>query len=298
MSQKTTDVKVTAWIHGSTNNNVGAWAALLNSSTGRELTIKGGEFDTTSARMELTAAVQTLEKLDYPCTVEIMSDNNNIVRGGNEWIYTWVKQEWRNSRGKVKKNIDLWQRLLAQLNKHSVTFTKVRTNDGIPQSEYIDKIAWETRRDLVIDMLNAEDDVYLFMGSRDATEKMVEDAKILVRRVYDMRRNEFEANPWVIVDDANVGIAKAVVEAANALRMNNIVVIGIGDKPENGGSESGYYLQAGKNFTERNQQMALLAKRGYFIHDGLSANTSYTYNYMRFELEKPTRIWNDYLIHA
>lgn len=108
------------------NPGAGGWGAvLLYGEHKRE--ISGGEAETTNNRMELTAVIEGLEHLKYPCEVDVYSDSAYTVNAFTEgWVYGWAKNGWKKGDGKAVLNDDLWKRLLSLTQKHEVTFHKVK----------------------------------------------------------------------------------------------------------------------------------------------------------------------------
>ena len=67
---------------------------------------------TTNNRMELMAAIVGLEALIKPCEVELYSDSKYVVDAFNQnWIGSWLRNDWKNSAKKPVKTKELWQRL-------------------------------------------------------------------------------------------------------------------------------------------------------------------------------------------
>ncbi len=86
----------------------------------------GAEVQTTNNRMELMAVIAGLQKLKYPCIVEIYSDSAYTVNAFlNGWIYAWKKNGWKKADGKAVLNVDLWETLYSLTKTHEVTFHKV-----------------------------------------------------------------------------------------------------------------------------------------------------------------------------
>ena len=108
------------------NPGVGGWGAvLLYGEHKREFS--GGEAETTNNRMELLAVIEGLEKLKYPCHVDIYSDSSYTVNGFTEgWIYSWEKNGWKKADKKPVLNVDLWQKLLSLTRVHDVAFHWVK----------------------------------------------------------------------------------------------------------------------------------------------------------------------------
>src|SRR3989304_71344 len=55
---------------------------------------QGGERQTTTNRMELTAAIKPLEALDRPATVDLYTDSQYLRSGITERIAKWKKNGW------------------------------------------------------------------------------------------------------------------------------------------------------------------------------------------------------------
>ena len=101
--------------------------------------ISGGASNTTNNRMELLAVIEALNLLKEPCNVTLTTDSKYVVDAVQKgWLKSWVSSNWKN--GKVK-NIDLWQRLLPLLDKHSVQFVWVKGHNGHPENERCDQLA-------------------------------------------------------------------------------------------------------------------------------------------------------------
>lgn len=122
------------------NPGKGGWAALLMKS-GHEKLISGAEYDTTNNRMELLAAVEGLKALKKATKVEIWTDSQYVRRGMIEWMANWKKNNWRNSQKKPVKNVDLWQALDAEANKHQVSWHWVKGHAGNTYNERVDEAA-------------------------------------------------------------------------------------------------------------------------------------------------------------
>ncbi len=134
--------KVCIYTDGACSGNPGpgGWAAILRYN-GHEKELSGGEAVTTNNRMELTAVISALEALREPCEVELWTDSQYIARAINEgWLAGWKRRGWKRKEGELK-NPELWQRLDALLNTHSVSFNWVKGHDGQEQNERCDALA-------------------------------------------------------------------------------------------------------------------------------------------------------------
>ena len=122
------------------NPGPGGWGALLRyGETEKELS--GGEAETTNNRMELMAAIASLEALKNPVHVRLHTDSQYVKNGITTWIHGWKKNGWKTSDKKPVKNVDLWQRLEASLKGHKVDWIWVKGHDGHAENERADALA-------------------------------------------------------------------------------------------------------------------------------------------------------------
>lgn len=121
----------------------GGWAySVLNESEEEIGFDSGHESNTTNQRMEMKAVIEGLKKFNEGSEVEVLSDSAYIVNCFNEdWISGWKKRNWKTSKKEPVKNKDLWEELIALVNKHSVTFTKVAGHSGVKWNERVDILA-------------------------------------------------------------------------------------------------------------------------------------------------------------
>jgi ribonuclease HI len=134
------------------NPGPGGWAAVLRFG-GEEREISGGCSLTTNNRAELQACIEALKLLKRPCQVIVYSDSAYLVNAfKDDWIATWYKREWRNSKDDHIKNKDLWLELLALVGhpnfgkgRHRVEFRHVAGHAGIALNERCDALACAER---------------------------------------------------------------------------------------------------------------------------------------------------------
>lgn len=122
------------------NPGPGGWGALL-AHGGRVRELCGGEADTTNNRMELMAAISALEALREPCTVTLHTDSTYVRNGITQWMANWRRRGWKTADGKPVKNRELWQRLDAAAQRHSIDWRWVRGHAGDPGNERADALA-------------------------------------------------------------------------------------------------------------------------------------------------------------
>ena len=104
--------------------------------------ISGGQKDTTNNVMEITAVIEGLKLLKYPCEVEIYSDSAYVVNAFNQnWIENWKKNGWKNSKKEDVKNKELWEELEELTKVHKVTFIKVKGHSDNEYNNRCDELA-------------------------------------------------------------------------------------------------------------------------------------------------------------
>jgi ribonuclease HI len=124
------------------NPGPGGWGAVLEYG-GRIRELKGGEALTTNNRMELTAAIEALNALKRPCTVELHTDSSYLKGGITGWIHGWKKNGWKTADKKPVKNVELWQALDAAIARHQVSWHWVKGHNGHERNERADQLANE-----------------------------------------------------------------------------------------------------------------------------------------------------------
>ena len=98
--------------------------------------------NTTNNRMEVTAVIEGLKRLKYPCKVDVYSDSAYTVNAfENGWIYGWEKAGWKKADHKPVLNADLWQELYRLTKEHEVTFHKVPGHADNELNNRCDKLA-------------------------------------------------------------------------------------------------------------------------------------------------------------
>jgi len=138
----TSNNRVTIYTDGACSGNPGpgGWGVLLiYGDHTKELC--GGEDNTTNNRMELMAAIQAMEALKRPCTIDLHTDSTYVRNGIKEWINKWHANGWRTAAKKPVKNADLWQKLDIARERHDVIWHWVKGHDGDPGNERADELA-------------------------------------------------------------------------------------------------------------------------------------------------------------
>jgi len=125
------------------NPGPGGWGGLIIFDDNSELEIGGSELNTTNNRMELTAAIKTLEKLKTYKLKEnfkLRTDSKYVIEGYTKWIINWKKNGRKTSSGKPVQNLDLWQKI-DQLRINGLIMEYVKGHSGDRQNDRVDKIA-------------------------------------------------------------------------------------------------------------------------------------------------------------
>ena len=122
------------------NPGPGGWGAVLSyGDVVREL--HGGERATTNNRMELTAVISALEALKRPAPVRLYTDSKYVLDGITKWVPGWQRNGWKTASKQPVKNVDLWQRLVAAMEPHEVSWQWVKGHAGIAGNERADELA-------------------------------------------------------------------------------------------------------------------------------------------------------------
>ncbi len=123
------------------NPGPGGWGAILVYGEHRR-ELSGGEASTTNNRMELTAVIEGLKQLKYPCSVTLVSDSKYVIDAITlGWAKRWQQNNWMRNKKEKALNPDLWEELLAQIERHQMTYQWVKGHAGHPENERCDALA-------------------------------------------------------------------------------------------------------------------------------------------------------------
>jgi len=148
------------------NPGPGGWGGLIIFDDNSELEIGGSEQNTTNNRMELTAAIKTLEKLktyQLKENFKLRTDSKYVIEGYTKWIINWKRNGWKTSSGKPVQNLDLWQKI-DQLRINGLIMEYVKGHSGDKQNDRVDKIATNYSKGISIEnnLKKAESSVDFF----------------------------------------------------------------------------------------------------------------------------------------
>lgn len=95
--------------------------------------------------------------LKPPYDIELVSDNQFVTKGVNEWLDGWIKKGWKNYAGKTVAHVGLWKTFLhdyldnPDFKNLKVTWTRGHEKDGsffTEMNNRVDKLA--------VSVINAE----------------------------------------------------------------------------------------------------------------------------------------------
>lgn len=122
------------------NPGPGGWAFIYYLDQTR-FQNSGGSLQTTNNRMELTAVLRALEKINDLKNIVIYSDSKYVIDGATKWIIKWRKNNWKNSNKQTVKNIDLWIKIDGYLNNKKIGWQWVKGHAGNILNEEVDILA-------------------------------------------------------------------------------------------------------------------------------------------------------------
>ena len=123
------------------NPGKGGYGAILEYNGARR-ELSQGFLCTTNNRMEILSAVVAMETLKEPCNVVLTSDSKYLVDSVKQgWIEKWRANNWYRTKNEKAKNVDLFKRLVTQLERHNVEFVWVKGHAGHPENERCDQLA-------------------------------------------------------------------------------------------------------------------------------------------------------------
>jgi ribonuclease HI len=125
------------------NPGKGGWAWAVS----EECFESGFELETTNQRMELTAALEALRTLEGDWRV--VSDSTYLVNCFRDrWYLNWRTRGWRNARGEVVANQDLWRPLVELVveSRRQFQFKWVKGHATDPMNTFVDHLANDAAR--------------------------------------------------------------------------------------------------------------------------------------------------------
>jgi len=158
------------------NPGPGGWGGLIIFDDKSELEIGGAEQNTTNNRMELTAAIKTLEKLKTYKLKEnfkLRTDSKYVIEGYTKWIINWKRNGWKTSSGKSVQNLDLWQKI-DQLRINGLVMEYVKGHSGDKQNDRVDKIATNYSKGISLKSNSKESESSVEFSQKSAPKEIQE----------------------------------------------------------------------------------------------------------------------------
>ena len=158
------------------NPGPGGWGGLIIFDDNSELEIGGSEQNTTNNRMELTAAIKTLEKLKTYKLKEnfkLRTDSKYVIEGYTKWILIGREMDGKQAQENQFKILILWQKI-DQLRINGLIMEYVKGHSGDKQNDRVDKIATNYSKGISIikNSKNSESSVDFF--EKDAPSEIQE----------------------------------------------------------------------------------------------------------------------------
>lgn len=120
---------------------LGGWGSILMRGDYQK-EISGGLENTTNNVMELTAVIEALRLVKYPCKIKVYSDSAYVVNAFLQgWIYNWIKKGWKTADGNLVKNKELWETLYQFTKTHQIEFIKVKGHSDNEFNNRCDELA-------------------------------------------------------------------------------------------------------------------------------------------------------------
>ena len=107
------------------NPGPGGWAGVFIYRDKRS-NISGFEKNTTNNRMELTAAIESVNHIPDGVFATIYTDSTYVKNGITSWIKSWQSNNWKSTSGKPVKNKDLWIALVEAIKSKSIEWVWVK----------------------------------------------------------------------------------------------------------------------------------------------------------------------------
>jgi ribonuclease HI len=107
----------------------------------------GAEKNTTNNKMELTAALEGLNRakeLNIKAeTFTVYTDSQYLQKGITEWIKNWKKNNWKTSKKEAVKNQELWIALDTLASYMNINWKWVKGHAGNTYNERCDQMTQE-----------------------------------------------------------------------------------------------------------------------------------------------------------
>jgi ribonuclease HI len=126
------------------NPGPGGWGAIVSIPEEGVRELGGREPRTTNNRMELSAAIAALRRVEaLPGPISLYTDSTYLISGITRWLPVWKRKGWTRVDGAEILNRDLWEALdrLASRRGTGLSWNYVRGHQGHPANSRCDEIA-------------------------------------------------------------------------------------------------------------------------------------------------------------
>lgn len=122
------------------NPGPGGWAGVFIYRDKRA-NISGFEKSTTNNRMELMAAIESVNHVPETVSATIYTDSTYVKNGITSWIKSWQSNNWRSTSGKPVKNQDLWIALAEAIKSKNIEWVWVKGHADCVNNNNADFVA-------------------------------------------------------------------------------------------------------------------------------------------------------------
>lgn len=122
------------------NPGPGGWAGVFIHRDKRA-NISGFEKSTTNNRMELMAAIESVNHVPETISATIYTDSTYVKNGITSWIKSWQSNNWRSASGKPVKNQDLWIALAEAIKSKNIEWVWVKGHADCVNNNNADFVA-------------------------------------------------------------------------------------------------------------------------------------------------------------
>ncbi len=124
------------------DENLGGWGAILEFGEAQK-ELYGSQANTTNNRMEMTALLEAFKAIKKESqTIHVFSDSSYLMDCfRKKWYVNWQKNGWKTASKKPVENQDLWRQLLPYIDRHQISFFRVKGHVNLgSQNANLDKL--------------------------------------------------------------------------------------------------------------------------------------------------------------
>ena len=125
------NIYISTYHTGHLKHGTGTYTIVLEYMTSKNIPVTKeyieGLTNTTRNRTAITSCIDALDHLIRKCNVNLFINSLHVVQAVDSSWVNWLSTGL-NAKGKPASNLDLWQQLYDQVEKHDVTFTYQETN--------------------------------------------------------------------------------------------------------------------------------------------------------------------------